>query len=81
MEIVLLKAMSSHPVAQSDMRPKIQMGSINDNGQMYLKVFQHAHSACGAELAASKPFAPECEKTNANPGGVETGGGVGFEIE
>ena len=63
------------------MNQKIQMGSTNDNAQARLKFFRRGHAACGVELAAGKPFSPEREKTNANPGGVETSGGVGFEIE
>ena len=80
-EIVLLKSARSHLVARGDMNQKIQMGPINDNAQARLKFFRRGHAVCGVDSAARKPFSPEREKTDANPGGVETGGGVGFEIE
>ena len=63
------------------MSQKIQMGSTNDNAQARLKFFRRGLAACGADSIAGKPFSTKCEKTDANPGGVETGGGVGFEIE
>ena len=63
------------------MNQKIQKGSINDNAQARLKFFRRGLAACGVDSIAGKPFSPEREKTDANPGGVETGGGVGFEIE
>lgn len=63
------------------MNQKFQMELINDNAQTHPKFFRRALAVCGAESVAGKPFAPECEKTDANPGEVETGGGIGFEIK
>jgi len=63
------------------MNQKIQMELTSDNAQAHLKFFRRGHAACGADSIAGKPFSPDHERTNANPGGVETGGGVGFEIE
>lgn len=80
-EIVFLESARSHLVARGDMNQNIQMGSTNDNAQARLKFFRRGHLACDVDSTAGKPFSPEREKTNANPGGVETSGGVGFEIE
>lgn len=80
-EIVLSESARSHQVARVGMNQNIQKGSINDNAQARLKFFRRGLAACGADSIAGKPFSPEREKTNANPGGVETSGGVGFEIE
>ena len=63
------------------MNQKIQKGWTNDNAQARLKFFRCGHAVYGVDSVAGKPFSPKCEKTNANPGGVETSDSVGFEIE
>lgn len=79
--IVFLITARNHQVARDDMNQKIQKGWINDNAQSRVKFLRCGRSVYGADSIAGKPFSTKCEKTDANPGGVETGGGVGFEIE